>query len=170
MIRERAMMSGISRLLIGMSLTFGFVLISGCATSNLKYTNEASVVFEYTPSEDVLIKDVHAFENGDGLVIVGKVRRTATNCCDAVRGYLDLALIAPDGFVLDAGSFLYSPRNIPKVRSRSSHFKAILPYIVPEDFVLRITYHSGREFAVSTTHAGGMFTCEHNQAMLAKEG
>ena len=170
MIRVRAMMSSILRLLIGMSLTFGFVLISGCATSNLNYTDEASVVFECIPSEDVLIKDVHAFEHGDELVIVGNVKRTAKNCCDVVRGHLDLALIAPDGFVLDAGSFLYSPRNIPKVRTRSSHFKAVLPYIVPEDFVLRITYHSGREFASSTMHAGGLFMCEQNKAMLAKEG
>jgi len=168
--RARAMMSGFLRLLIGMSLTFGFVLISGCATSNLNYTDEASVVFECTPSEVVLIKNVRAFENGGELVIVGKVKRTAKNCCDAVRGHLDLALIAPDGFALEAGSFLYSPRNIPKVRSRSSHFKAVLPYIVPEDFVLRITYHSGRELAISTTNAGGMFMCEKNKAMLAKEG
>lgn len=169
MIRERAMMSGVLRLLIGISFTFGFVLVSGCATSSLNYKNEASVVFEFTPSEDVLIKDIHAFENGDELVILGKVKRTAKNCCDAVRGHLDLALIAPDGFVLDTGSFFYSPRNIPKVRSRSSHFKAILPYIVPEDFVLKITYHSDREFTISTTHNGEMFICEQNKAVLSKE-
>jgi len=170
MIRARAMMGNISRLLTEMILTFGFVLVSGCASSNLNYAKQASVLFEYMPSEEVLIKDVHAFENGDGLVIVGKVKRSATNCCDAVRGHLDLALIAPDGFVLDAGSFRYSPRNIPKVRGRSSHFKVVLPYIVPEDFVLRISYHSDRELASLTTRADGMFICEHNKAMLAREG
>ncbi len=113
---------------------------------------------------------MHAFENGDELVIFGKVKRAANNCCDAVRGHVDVAIVAPDGSVLDAGSFLYSPRNIPKVRSRSSHFKAVLPYIVPEDFVLRMTYHSGRELANSTTHTGGIFICEKNKAILAKEG
>ena len=157
MIRSRAMMSSFSGLLIGMSLTFASILISGCATSNLNYKNEASVVFECMPSEDALISDVHAFEDGDELVILGKVKRAADNCCDAVRGHVDIAIVAPDGFVLDAGSFLYSPRNIPKVRSRSSHFKAVLPYIVPEDFVLRITHHSSRELASSITHTDGIF-------------
>jgi hypothetical protein len=170
MTRAWAMTSSFSRLLIGMNLTFGFILISGCATSNLNYTNQASVKFEYTQSEDVLIKDVYAFESGDELVILGKVKRTAKNCCDAVRGHLDIAIVAPDGLVMDAGSFVYSPRNIPKVRSRSSHFKAVLPYIVPEDFVLRITYHSSRELASSTTHIGGILMCEENKAIRAKEG
>jgi hypothetical protein len=170
MTRAWAMMGSFSRLLIGMSFTFGFILISGCAASNLNYKNEASVIFECIPSEDVLISDVNAFENGDELVIFGKVKRAPNNCCDAVRGHLDMAIIAPDGFVLDAGSFLYSPRNIPKGRSRSSHFKAVLPYIVPEDFVLRITYHSSRELASSTTHAGRILLCEENKAVLAKEG
>lgn len=147
-------MSNFSRLLIGMSLTFGSILISGCATSNLNYKNEASVTFECVPSENALISNVHAFENGDELVILGKVKRAANNCCDAVRGHVDVAIVAPDGSVLNAGSFLYSPRNIPKVRSRSSHFKAVLPYIVPEDFILRITYHSSREFANSIPHKG----------------
>ncbi len=170
MTRAWAMISDFSRLLIGISLTFGYILISGCATSNLNYKNEASVKFECMPSENALISDVHAFENGDELVILGKVKRAANNCCDAVRGHVDVAVVAPDGLALDAGSFLYSPRNIPKVRSRSSHFKAVLPYIVPEDFILRISYHSSMELANSTMHTGRIFMCEKNKAIFAKEG
>lgn len=167
--RGRVMISDIPGLLIGMGLAFGSILISGCATDNLNYKNEASVTFECIPSENALISDVHAFENEDELVIHGKVKRAAYNCCDAIRGHVDVAIVAPDGLVLDAGSFLYTPRNIPKVRSRSSHFKAVLPYIVPEDFIIRITYHSSRDLAYSITHPGRIFMCEDNKVILAKE-
>ncbi len=167
--RVWAMISSFSRLLIGTSLTLATILISGCATSNLNCTNEASVLFERIPSEDVLISEVHAYEDEDELVIYGKVKRTADNCCDATRGHVDIAVVAPDGLVLDVISVLYSPRNIPKVRSRSSHFMARLPYTVLQGFVLRITYHTSLEVSNSITHTGSTFVCEQNIAIPDEE-
>jgi hypothetical protein len=169
MIRVRVVFS-FPRLLIGISLIFGSILISGCATSSLNYKNEASITIECIPSEDVLINDVRAFENGEELVVFGKVKRAINNCCDPARGHVDIAIVAPDGFVMDVGSFLYSPRNIPKVRNRSSSFKAVLPYIIPEDFVLRISYRSSRELANLIIHTSRIFTFEKNKAIFAKEG
>ncbi len=110
----------------------------------------------------VLISDVHAYEDRDELVIYGKVKRAADNCCDAVRGHVDIALIAPDGLVIDVINVLYSPRNIPKVRSRTSRFMTRLPYIVPEEMTLRITYHNSLEVAASTAHTMDNYLCEQN--------
>ena len=158
------MMSKISGFLQAIILVTAIVFFSGCATSNVNYTNEASVLFERMPSEDVLISDVHAYEDGDELVIYGKVKRAADNCCDAARGHVDVAIVAPDGLVIDIINVLYSPRNIPKVRSRTSHFTTRLPYIVPEDMTLRITYHDNMEVAASTAYREDKFLCEQNMA------
>ena len=146
----------------GVILVIAAVVISGCATSNVNYSNEALVLFERMPSEDVLISDVHAYEDGDELVIYGKVKRAADNCCDAARGHVDIAIVAPDGLVIDVINVLYSPRNIPKVRSRTSRFMTRLPYTLPEDITLRITYHDNLEVAASSTNDRDKFLCEQN--------
>ena len=157
-------------LLTGVFLVISTIWVTGCATNNVNYTNEAPVLFERVPSEDVLISDVHAYEDGDELVIYGKVKRAANNCCDAARGHVDIAVIAPDGLVIDLVNVLYSPRNIPKVRSRTSRFITRLPYTPPEDITLRITYHDSIEIAALTTYVEGKFLCEQNMAAHKEEG
>lgn len=142
------------------------ILVAGCATNDPAYVNEASVLVECVPSEDAHISDVHVYEDGDELVIYGKVKRAANNCCDAVRGHVDIGVVSRDGLVLDVISVLYSPRNIPKVRSRSSRFTATLPYIPPDGMILAIVYQSSSDAADSFLYAGGRFVCERNIAML----
>ncbi len=163
------MMGRFSGFLAVMILVTAVVFISGCATNNVNYTNEASVLFERVPSEDVLISEVHAYEDGDELVIYGKVKRAANNCCDYARGHVEIAVLAPDGLVIDIVNVLYSPRNIPKVRSRTSRFITRLPYMVPEDMILRITYHDSMEIAASTAYVEDQFLSEQNMA-AHKEG
>jgi hypothetical protein len=167
--RTWAMMSSFSRFSTGMSLALATVLISGCATSNLTCANEASVLLERILSEDVLISEMHAYEDEDELVIYGKVKRAADNCCDTTRGWVEIAVVAPDGLVLDVVSVSYKPRNIPKVRSRSSNFMARLPYTVPQGFVLRITYRTSLEVANSITHIGNTFVREQTIAIPDEE-
>ena len=70
----------------------------------------------------VVLSNLRAYEDDDELVIRGKVKRMFNNCCDAVRGHIDIAAVAPDGQVLDVVSVLYTPRDIHRVRSRASRF------------------------------------------------
>ncbi len=151
-------------LLTGTFLVISTIWVTGCATSNVNYTNEASVLFERVPSEDVVISEVHSYENGDELVIYGRVKRGYQNCCDSARGHVDIALLAPDGFVIDAFSTLYSPHNIPKVRSRSSRFEVRRPYLPPDGLIIRMAYHGDLEAADSAAYAGGVFDCGQNKA------
>lgn len=133
------------------------VLVSGCATGTIS-TGKIS------NSEDVFINAAYTYEDGDELVICGRVKRGYQNCCDSARGHVDIALLAPDGFVIDAFSTLYSPHNIPKVRSRSSRFKVRRPYLPPDGLIIRMAYHSDLEAADSAAYAGGVFDCEQNKA------
>ena len=141
--------------------------ISGCATIDINHRREASVLFERMPSADVLVSEVHSYKDGDTLVVYGKVKRTAANCCDAVRGHLDMAVVGPDGSVLDALSLVYSPRNIPKVRTRSSRFMTRLPYTVPAGATLRMAYHNDHDVVKV---GGNTFVCRHSAAMPGIEG
>ncbi len=162
-------MSKFSGFLPVMILVAAVVFISGCATSNVN-PNATSVLFESISPKGVILSNVRAYEDADELVIRGKVKRTFNNCCDATRGHIDIAVVAPDGFVVDIVSVPYTPRDIPRVRSRTSHFTARLPYTLPEDITLRITYHDNLEVAASTAYSEDKFLCEQNMAAHKEEG
>ncbi len=159
------MMSKFSGFLPVMILVTVAVFISGCATSNVN-PNETSALFERMPSKGVIVNNVRAYEDGDELVIYGKVKRTSNNCCDTTRGHVDIAVVAPDGPILDIVSVLYTPRDIPRVRSRTSRFTARLPYTLPEDITLRITYHENPKVAALSTNVRDKFLCEQNMTLL----
>lgn len=135
--------------------------ISGCATSNVN-PNKASVLLETISPKGVILSNVRAYEDADEFVVRGTVKRTFNNCCDAVRGHVDIAVVSPDGLVMDLVSVLYSPREIPRVRSRASHFTARLPYTIPEDVTLQVTYHSNPKITASTEYGEDKFLCEQN--------
>ncbi len=159
-------MSNVSVCSAAITLVTITVLISGCAMSRGNYSNQAPVHFERIPSKDVFIREVYAYENNDKLLISGKVKRTANNCCDPARGHVDIAVVAPDGLVLDLISVPYNPHNIPKVRTRSSSFTARLPYTPPDDVILKITYHEGPKFDDSPAYADNLLICEQNFTIL----
>jgi hypothetical protein len=157
-------------LLPGLVLLAGAILVSGCATSSVNYTGETSVLFERVPSEDALVSEVHSYEDGDELVVFGRVKRAVDNCCDAARGHVDIAVVGPDGFVLDTVSVSFSPRNIPKVRSRSSRFVTRLPYTVPDGITLRVAYHSSRSVVDANVRGDNAFACGQSVATPGVEG
>jgi hypothetical protein len=141
-------------LIVGVGMMMVSVLTVGCAT----------VEYSHAATEDVFITKVYTYEEDGELVILGQVKRSLQNCCDSARGHVDIALLTPDGTVIDSFSTLYSPSNIPKVRSRSSSFKVRRPYLPPDGIIIRMAYHSSLEGADSALFAGDVFQCEHNKA------
>ncbi len=143
-----------------MILVTAVVFISCCATSNVNL-KKTSVHFERMPTQGVIISNVRTYEDAvkDESIIYGKLKRTFNNCCDTTRGHIDIAVVAPDGLVLDVVSSLYTPRDVPRVTSRKSHFTAQLPYTIPEDMTLRITYHDNLEITDSTANITDKFLC-----------
>ncbi len=81
---------------------------------------------------------------------------------------MDISIVGPDGVVVDTVSVPYSPRNIPKVRSRSARFTARIPYVIPEDVPLRITYHKDNEHASVTDLADNTLSAHHPAALEGK--
>jgi hypothetical protein len=158
-----------SGLLAAAILVSAVIFVSGCATSNVN-PNETSGLFESISPKGVVLSNVRAYEDAGEYVIRGKVKRTFNNCCDATRGHIDIAVVAPDGGVMDVVSVPYTPRDIPRVRSRTSRFTARLPYTLAEDITLRIIYHGKVEVADSTTYVEEKFLCDKNIAVYKEEG
>ena len=155
---------------VGIVLTMVVMSVLGCATNRISHTNQLSVPFELVSSEDAHISKAYAYEDGDGLVVSGKVKRSIQNCCDSTRGHVDIVVLGLEGDVLDVTSTLYSPRNIPKARSRTSRFVVRLPNKLPEGATIRLAYHSDMEVFNATVHATGTLVCEQNMAIPNSEG
>ena len=125
-------------------ITVVAALLSGCSTTvdrDMELLPESlNVEFELVPSEDVFIPNVEAVIVGDKVAIQGVVRRKPGNCCDTTKGIINVSVLTPEGDVFDEVDTAHSPRNIPSSRQQSSRFITHLPYILPDQFVLRIEY------------------------------
>lgn len=140
--------------IVGLAMVLTGVLIPGCAIGQ----------FDQVP-EDVFISDAYTYEDGGEIVILGHVKRSYKNCCDSARGHVDIALLTQDGTVIDSFSTLYSPSNIPKVRSRSSSFQVRRPYLPPDGVIVRMAYHNSLEGAETALYAGDIFDCKQNKSI-----
>ncbi len=118
----------------------GIGFCTGCQVQEVRPAGPSLVNFDFLASEDVSIQVEKTYEAADELVIHGKVKRMPNNCCDRTIGTLSLMVVDPDGQVIDTIAASCTPRNIPKARARASSFTARLPYILPEDFVVRIGF------------------------------
>ena len=118
----------------------GMGLCAGCAVQEVRTVIPALVKLDLLPSEDVSIRVDKTYANDEELVIQGKVKRMPSNCCNRTVGTLNLMVVDPDGQVIDTITASTTPLNIPKARVRSSTFTARLPYILPEDFTVRIGF------------------------------
>lgn len=162
---ERAVKYKFTISVVGIVLTMAVILVLGCATNRISHTNRLPIPFELVSSKDAYISKAYAYEDGSELVVSGKVKRSAQNCCDPARGHVDIAVLGPEGNILDVTSTLYSPRNIPKVRSRASRFVVRLPYTLPEVAAIRLAHHSSRDLLNITAHVAGTLVCEQNMAI-----
>ncbi|MHC4529770.1 MAG: hypothetical protein ACYS29_18010, partial [Planctomycetota bacterium] len=104
------------------------------------------------------------YQDGDSLVVYGKVKRGPDLCCDDARGHVDIAVLDSDGAVLETVSTYYRPRNIPKSRTRSSSFKTRLPIVPPQGATIHAAYHKSAEYAVFT-EGQKTFQCLYNMAL-----
>ncbi|MHC4553208.1 MAG: hypothetical protein ACYSUT_10675 [Planctomycetota bacterium] len=145
----------VSKLIVVAVVSMMSVIITGCTSAAVDPDGPKARV-ELTPAQGIVFGTLDVDQEGESTIISGKIRRSFNNCCDAERGHIDLALVAPDDSVLDVVSVYYTPRDMPRVRSRASRFTADLGYILPDDMTVRVTYHE-RSKAANTAS----YTCEH---------
>lgn len=140
------------------------LLACGCSQSRTAGLADHTITYDYSGSQDVFVTRLRSYQDGDSLVVYGKVKRGPDLCCDDARGHVDIAVLDSDGAVLETVSTFYRPRNIPKTRTRSSSFKARLPIVAPEGATIHAAYHKSAEYAVFT-EGQKTFQCLYNMAL-----
>jgi len=89
------------------------IIISGCATDRVDLVDTGVLSLEQHTTGKVYIAWSDAYEDGDGFVVSGVVRRRDTVGLP-IKVHVDVTILSPDGKVLDEGrsSDIYVPRRI----------------------------------------------------------
>ena len=128
----------------------------GCALDRLNLAESGIVQIERMPSSNKSILGVKAFADNDQLVINGRVKRHSASFVDG-GGHIDIAVVGPEGAILEQLSTRYVPRIIPRWKMRGmrgSYFEVRLPDVPPAGSTVRIAYHKNAIPAGRTLDCG----------------
>ena len=124
-------------------VTTGMFLI-GCAPKHVNLITKKGVSIETIPSALVHFSDMAVTENGNELVITGKVYRR--NRSISGSGHVDVTILDSAGNVIEKGSIPYTPSTLPKTpgarKHQGSRFEVRLPCVLPSESKIQVAYHA----------------------------
>ena len=155
------------------------ITISSCASSKINLLDDRTLALQLVPSESAYMEHVNVKQLDSELVVSGHVSRLlfciltnhrpeGANMVTVLQyekrplvvgGHMDIAVVAPDGSILNKVSVPYHPRTISVIRSRPSSFRVRIPVLPPHDSIVRVAHHN-----VSYS-AKGPFDCGENAAL-----
>ena len=120
------------------------IVISGCATDRVDLVDTGVLSLEQHTTGKVYIAWSDAYEDGDGFVVSGVVRRRDT-AGQPIKVHVDVTILSPDGKVLDEGrsSDIYVPRRIVGRGQSLKRFRVRFPSIPAEGSKVSIVTCSG---------------------------
>ena len=120
------------------------VIISGCATDRVDLADSVVLSLEQHTAGKVYVGWSDAYEDGDGFVVSGVLRRRDTVGLP-IKAHVDITIQSPDGTIIDESRSL--DVNVPRSiigRGRSlQRFRVRFPSIPAEGSKLSIVTHSG---------------------------
>lgn len=128
-----------------MALGMLTVIISGCATDRVDLVDSGILSLEQHTTGKVYIAWSDAYEDGDGFIVTGVLRRRDT-VGNPIKVHVDITIISPDGKVLDEGrsSDIYVPRRIVGRGQAFKRFKVRFSNIPAEGSKASIAVNSGQ--------------------------
>ena len=135
--------------------SFAALLFLGCAGSaNLAKTGFYNV--EATSPAGIRVIDTKVYRDKGTLIVTGRLLRTYTS--KSYPGHVDIAIIAPDGGIIDKTSVKNKLPFIGRSKRKNSSFKAKFAAIPPEGYTIHVSFHR------KGSSATGQFDCGSNVA------
>jgi hypothetical protein len=119
-------------------------IISGCATDRVDLEDSGVLSLEQHATGKVYIAWSDAYEDGDGFVVTGVLRRRDTVGLP-IKAHVDITIQSPDGTIIDESrsSDVHVPRRIVGRGQSLQRFRVRFPSIPAEDSKVSIVTHSG---------------------------
>ena len=120
------------------------VVISGCATDRVDLVDTGVLSLEQHTTGKIYIAWSDAYEDGDGFVVTGVLRRRDTVGLP-IKTHVDITIQSPDGTIIDESrsSDVHVPRRIIGRGQSLQRFRARFPTIPAEGSKVSIVTHSG---------------------------
>lgn len=125
------------------------VVISGCTAGRTNLVKSGTLNLEQQATGKVYIAWSDAYEEEDGFVITGVLRRR-DRVGGPIKTHVDITILSPEGAVLEEGrsSEVYVPRRIKSVKGRGyrsfKRFEVRFQNIPPQGSLVRVVSHSGQ--------------------------
>jgi len=119
-------------------------VISGCATDRVDLVDAGVLSLEQHTTGKVYIAWSDAYEDGDGFVVTGVLRRRDTVGLP-IKTHVDITIQSPDGTIIDESrsSDVHVPRRITGRGQSLQRFRVRFPNIPTEGSKVSIVTHSG---------------------------
>ncbi len=132
----------VSLSMLGLSMLAA--VISGCAADRIDLVNTGMLTLEKQATGKVYFAWCGAYEQADGFVITGVLRR-----CDYVghpiKAHVDVKILSPDGRIIDTArsNYIYVPRRITGKGQSLKRFRVHFPNVPPQGSSIQVVSHSG---------------------------
>ena len=120
------------------------VVISGCVTDRVNLADSGMLTLEQHTTGKVYIAWSDAYEDGDGFVVTGALRRRDTIGLP-IKTHVDITIQSPDGIIIDESrsSDVHVPRRIIGRGQSLKRFRVRFSGIPPQGSLVRLVSHSG---------------------------
>jgi hypothetical protein len=129
----------------GIFRTFIFVLIAllmtNCVSRRIDLVRTGTVLIEYVPSPKIYVSEAYVYQDGNRLVVSGKVKRRHASAISS-SGHVDITILSPEGLIIKKASTLFLPRIIPRKGAQESLFTARFSVIPPQGSKIRVAFHN----------------------------
>ena len=124
---------------IGVILCFLSIIGGECAESRINLVDDGTVTVERVDSRQARIVNVNVYQDGEGIVISGTVRRKSTTVA-VDKGHVDVVVFSPDGNIIQEVIARYTPRLTKK--RRSAQFSVRIETSLPNNSIVRMVHHT----------------------------
>ena len=133
-------------ILLGLAMTGMF--LSGCAPKHKNLITPKGVSIEAVHSERIHISNLAVSEDGNELVITGKMHRR--NQSISGLGHVDVTILDPAGNVIERCDVPYIPTTLPKTpgarKHRGARFEVCFFRVLSAGSKIRVAYHATTKF------------------------
>ena len=134
------------------------ILVSGCLGGRVDLVDNQTVSLEPVPTGHLYVSWGGVYQKGGATEVRGVIRPRHRGFHG--YGHVDVAVLAPDGTVLEEASALYHPRILPRKGVSRARFTVPLATVPPPGSTVRLAYHDDQD----ACSAPKPFHCSGNAA------
>ncbi len=146
---------------------FAGIFLSGCSFLNMNIVDNAECTIERVNTSNRISISSAKVDMDDGNTVVSGKVKLSKNLPQPIQGHVDIAVISPEGKVLDSASIFYTPRirtrRMQLKANRGSSFTARFPGSLPQGSIVRLVPHNSIDKAADKIDSG--FHCSSNLAL-----